>query len=31
VAKVDDVEVRKLDDQDIKKLAIYVNQLGGGG
>jgi cytochrome c oxidase cbb3-type subunit 3 len=31
VAKVDDVEVRKLDDQDIKKLAIYVHQLGGGG
>jgi cytochrome c oxidase cbb3-type subunit III len=31
VAKVDDVEVRKLNDQDIKKLAIYVHQLGGGG
>jgi cytochrome c oxidase cbb3-type subunit 3 len=31
VAKVEDVEVRKLDDQDIKKLAIYVHQLGGGG
>jgi len=31
VAKVEDVEVRKLGDQDIKKLAIYVHQLGGGG
>jgi cytochrome c oxidase cbb3-type subunit III len=30
VAKVEDVEVRKLNDQDIKKLAIYVHQLGGG-
>jgi cytochrome c oxidase cbb3-type subunit III len=30
VARVDDVDVRKLDDQDIKKLAIYVHQLGGG-
>lgn len=27
---VEGVEVRKLDDQSIKKLAIYVNQLGGG-
>jgi cytochrome c oxidase cbb3-type subunit 3 len=31
VAKVEDVEVRKLGDQDIKKLAISVHQLGGGG
>jgi cytochrome c oxidase cbb3-type subunit 3 len=30
VAKVEDVEVRKLNDQDIKKLAIYVHELGGG-
>lgn len=30
VARVEEVEVRKLDDQDIKKLAIYVHQLGGG-
>jgi len=30
VARVDDVDVRKLDDQDIKKLGIYVHQLGGG-
>ncbi len=30
VAKVDGVEVRKLNDKEIKKLSIYVNQLGGG-
>ncbi|MBK1646228.1 cytochrome-c oxidase, cbb3-type subunit III [Thiocapsa imhoffii] len=30
VARVDDVEVRKLSPEDIKKLAIYVHQLGGG-
>lgn len=29
-ARVEDLEVRRLDEQDIKKLAVYVHELGGG-